>query len=303
MFERKIIGMAPAARLGIMRVIISSTALLAVVSVPLSNFGQVSFAWLNPVGFLQWVPSSVYALFFNSASPFWLVQCLLFLFLFLSAAGIVTRVSVFCAAVLFIFYAGILRSYGTLFNAGFILIYLLFCLSLLPCGAGFSFDSGRKKTGKKPDLQPDAAFGWGVFLLRAVLALSSLFAAYAKIRHAGLSWFEHTHLKNYLIQEVLQSGRFSGSVMEMAFHLPKIFWQALTGVVFLSEFLFLFALFSWHFRSAFVFFFIAVQVILAVLCPPLALDALCMSALVLLFFDWDRILLTSHLPLQDRRRR
>ena len=39
-----------------------------------------------------------------------------------------------------------------------------------------------------------------------------------------------------------------------------------------------------------------------ILCPPLTLDSICFSFLALICFDWDRIFLTSKLPLQDRRR-
>lgn len=304
MFERKLVGMAPAARLGIMRVIISLSALLAVISVPLAGFTKVSIDWLKPVGVLQWVPSPVFMKLFNSPELFLALQVLLVVFLLLTMAGIFSRISVFAAAVLFTFYAGMLRSYGTLFNTGFILVYLLFILSLLPCGAGFSCDAKRKSpSGSQPDLQPDVHFAWGTFLLRAVVALSCLFAAYAKIYHSGFSWFQHSNLKNYLLQEVLQSGNFEGSVMAAAFHLPKVFWLILTTAVFICELLFPMVLLSWHFRNSFAFFFIGVQAVLAVLCPPLALDAICISLLALLCFDWDRILLTSKLPTQDRRRR
>ncbi len=304
MLERKMIGMAPAARLGLMRFIISMSALAAVILVPFTGFSEVSASWLKPVGILQWIPAGFYAQIFSSPQILLGYQVSLTLFLLMSMAGIMSRFSVFTAAVLFTFYAGILRSYGTLFNSGFILVYLLFFLSLLPCGAGFSIDANRKlPRGAEPDLQPDLHFAWGIVLLRSVLAFSCLLAAYAKVYHCGITWFEHSNLKNYLLQEVLQSGNFNASVMASAFHLPKGFWLSLTGIVFLSELLFPIVLLSWHFRNIFAFFFIGVQIVLTVLCPPLALDALCMSLLTLLCFDWDRILLTSKLPQQDRRRR
>lgn len=304
MLERKIVGMAPAVRLGLMRVIISISALAAVLTVPIVSFSKVSPAWFKPVGILQWIPAHLFSKLLSSPEMLLSYQCLLIMVLLLSIFGVFSRVSVFIAAVLFTLYTGILRSYGTLFNAGFILVYLLFFLSLLPCGNGFSIDMKRKSSvGAEPDLQPDIHFGWGVFLLRAVLALSCLFAAYAKVYHSGISWFEHSNLKNYLLQEVLQSGNFEGSVMASAFHMPKIFWLCLSAALFLCELLFPLILVSWHFRSSFAFFYITVQAVLAILCPPLALDVLCMSLLALICFDWDRILLTAKLPLQDRRRR
>lgn len=303
MLERKLVGMAPAARLSLMRIILCAAALCVVIAVPLSEFSTVSPLWFKPVGILQWIPAHLYQALLASSERLLGFQSILIVFLLLGAAGIMTRFSIFIAAVLFTFFTGFLRSYGSLFNGGFILIYLLFALSLLPCGDALSFDARRRKNAPGEDLQPDLHYAWGAFLLRAILAFCCLMAAYAKIYHAGLSWLEPSNLKNFLLQDLLNYNSLSGTVFGNVFYMPKLIWFFLSAAVFLSEALFALILLSWHFRSSFAFFVIAVQAALVLLCPPLVLDALCMSFLTLICFDWDRILLTRRLPLQDRRRR
>ncbi len=302
MLERKIVGMAPAPRLGIIRVIVCLAALLSVALENLPSFGDVSLAWYHPAGLLKWVPQTWSASLLGMPGPLLLFQVVLIVFLALAASGAAATFTLSVSAILYFFYAGILRSYGTLFNNGFVILYLLGLMVFLRAGAGFSLDEQwKREKGRKPDLQPDSGTAWSIFLLRSVVALSYWQAAYAKLHFTGIGWLEAGNLKRFLVQESLGLSQFDGSLLSHAILLPDVFWGVFSFLVLAVEFLFPLALVSWSFRKVYPWLAAVIQVILLVLCPSLFLESATSLVLLLVFYDWDRILLKHLLPSQDRR--
>lgn len=302
MLERKVVGMAPAVRLGILRALICAAALVSVVSEKWVSFSEISTAWYHPVGFLRWLPQGPVQTLLSSGPALLGFQGLLILFLLLSMAGVRTSFSLLLASALYFFYAGILRSYGTFFNQGFVVLYLLFLMVFLPSGAGFSLDDKwKRQKGMGPNMQPDEAMGGSVFLLRAVVAFSYWQAACAKLHDTGVSWLEPWNLKRFLIQENLNLMHFDSGFLVRAMHLPDAFWGGLAATVLLSELFFPLVLFWWEIRKFYPWLVAAVQGVLWLLCPALSLEVLTAWILLLIFYDWDRVFLKHHLPPEDRR--
>lgn len=304
MIERKVIGMAPAVRLGMLRAVICSAAIFSVAMERLSAFAEVSAVWYQPAGFLKWLPHAWMHTLLSSGGMLLGFQLLLILFLLMAAAGILTGFSLAVSMVLYFIYAGILRSYGTYFNSGFVLLYLLFFMIFLAPGSAFSIDAGiRRKRGEKPDLQPHQSIGWSVFLLRAVVALSFWQAACAKLHFTGLPWIDWWNVKRFFVADNLTFGSFDSGFISHAVQLPETFWSGLAGAYLGLELFFPLVLVSWDVRRYYPLAAAALQILLIVLCPALVLDAGTALILLLVFFDWDRVLLKHLLPPQDRRSR
>ncbi len=303
MLERKIIGMAPSVRLGMIRFVICAAALVSVCMERLAAFSEVSSAWMRPAGFLKWIPAHTLSAFTESALYLFLFQAVLIIVLVLAAAGLFTRVSLIISALLYLLYAGLLRSYGTYFSQGIVTFYLLFFLSFLPCGEDFSLDRRWKQSrGLQPDLQPRLSAGWAIFLLRAVIALTYFQSGWAKLHYAGTAWLEPGNLKRILMSENLSLMTYSGGIFEKCLHWPEPAWNLLGSMVFFMELLFPVVLISWGIRKIYPVFAGAIFLALALLCPPLILDGVTSLCLLLVFYDWDRIFLRHLLPAQDRRR-
>lgn len=302
MLERKVVGMAPALRLGMVRAVICAAAIVNVSLEKLASFAEVSTAWYLPAGLLKWLPASSMHSFLSSPGHLLLFQLMLLFFLVLAMVGAFTSFSLAMSSILYFLFAGILRSYGTFSNQGFVLLYLLTLMIFLPSGNGFSLDEQwRRKKGAQPDMQPDAAMGWSIFLLRTVIVFSYWQAACAKLYFTGLAWLEPGHLKKFLVQENLGVMQFEGSLLLKALHLPDTAWSFLAAFALFMELLFPLALLSWGIRRVYPLIAAAVHIVFMLLCPSLFLEGLTALCLLLAFYDWDRIFLKGLLPEQDRR--
>jgi len=301
MLERKTVGLAPASRFGIIRALVCAAALASVFFEYLPSFSEVSTHWFSSVGALKLFPQNAWNAFLSSPSMLLSFQISLTLFLLLAMIGLFTNFTVAISAGLYFIYVGILRSYGTFFNQGFIVFYLLALMVFLPAGAGFSLDAKRKYFSKTGNMAPDAAMAWAVFLLRAVIAFSYWQAAWAKLDYAGIYWLEPENLKRILVQDNLALLYFNVGFVKQAMHLPNSVWSVLAGTILFLEFFFPLVLFRWELRRFYPILIAVMQIIMLFLCPALSLETAVSLVLLLTFYDWDRVLLRHKLPAQDRR--
>ncbi len=305
MIERKIIGMAPASRLGVVRMIVACAAILYVSMESLESFAEVSTVWFTPRGFLKLIPRELMESLLSSASNLAGLKILLTVSLLFSLLGFLTRPALMVSTVLFFLYQGVLYSYGTYAFHGMILLYLLFFLAYVPSGAGFSVDERLKQKGKRvpADTRPDEVMGWSVFLMRAVIAFSYFLSGWVKLTALGLMWLKPWSLKKFMIQDCLTLTHFNNSIIKHALNAPDAAWVGVTALMIGSALLFPVALISWEIRRIYPYFAALAAVVMYRLCPVSLPDLAAFLVLLLVFYDWDRVFLKGLLPVQDRRRR
>lgn len=304
MLERRIVGMAPAVRLGIIRALVVLAALIYACMENFSSFAEVSTVWFWPKGLMKLVPPGLLEAILTSSFNLVLLKAALISFLLLAGLGIFTRLTLFISTALFFVAGGILYAYGTFFFHGIIVLYLLFFLSLLPSGESFSIDEKvRRGKGKSlGDIRPEESMAWSVFLLRAVVAFSYFQAGFMKLKSMGLLWLQPWNLKKYLIQDSLGMMHFNRHFLEQAMHYPDIFWLAGAALMLGLQLFFPVVLISWEIRRFYPLLAAFFSAFSYMLCPVSIPDTLALLVLLLIFYDWDRVFLRGLLPAQDRRR-
>jgi hypothetical protein len=296
--ERKLIGMAPASRLGILRILIVFSALMYVVWEHFISFSEVPFAWYRPEGFMMFIPRGSMEALLTSKLALMAFKGGLLFFLTAALVGWKTRFSLFAATLLYFIFIGTVRAYAWFFHTGLLPFYLMFFLIWLPCGEDMSLDAlSKPKTARDP--RPSENIAWGVFLLRAVVAFSYFQAGFAKLRNTGLTWMEPWNLKRYVVEDSLTAMHFEFDFGLKMMHLPDTFWGLFAVVALFSELLYPCVLFSWRLRMIYpiagVFLHSVILLMHNIFFPDLIL-------LQMVFYDWDRILLPRALPPQDRRK-
>lgn len=288
MFERKIVGMAPPIRLGILRVIIVATALMNVLWEDYPSFAEAPFSWYRPEGFMMFIPWSWMQNLMTSAFHLTVFKWTLVTFLTLALVGYMTRLSLFFALVLYFIFLGSVRAYAWFFHFGLASFYLMFFLLMLPCADGFSLDHRLRKNERTHHLdeRPSEVIGWSVFLLRAVLALCYFQAGYAKVHNTGLAWVEPWNLKHFVVGDSLTVMHFDFDWGLFLMHWPDGIWQVLAIGALFSELLYPAVLFSWHLRMVYpligIFLHGSILLLHNIFFPDLIL-------LQAIFYDWERI--------------
>jgi hypothetical protein len=79
------------------------------------------------------------------------------------------------------------NSWGMIFHAENLLIMHALVLAILPAADAWSLDARRAGS---PKLEPHARYGWGPMLMATLTAITYLLAGVAKLRNAGLEWFD-----------------------------------------------------------------------------------------------------------------
>lgn len=285
MLERKIIGMPPGERLGIVRFIVALAALAHVLWQDFSSLADLPFAWYQPQGLMRFLPPALPAFLLKTPAALAGYKITLVIFLIAASAGIWTRTSLVIGSTLYFVFLGISNAYYPSLSWEVIPLYMMFFLIWLPCGESFSLD---QKIFRRPsDKRPSLVNGWAVFLLRAVFCFSFFQAGLAKIEHMGTAWLEAWNLKHFVIQEGLTSmvNHHWHLGMRLA-GLPDFAWGWLAGAVLFSELLFPLVLFSWRLRQIFpvLISFLHGMVLLthSIFSPEL-------FVLPFIFYDWDRL--------------
>src|SRR6185295_13198370 len=103
---------------------------------------------------------------------------------------------------LFLFYQGLLRSFGHFNHDEMPVVYMFFVLAFTPSGDRFSLDrmlrGARARAG-------DIVYGYPILLMRVLLAWSYFSSALIKLRVTGLAYFNPDNLPTLSILHSLDN--------------------------------------------------------------------------------------------------
>ena len=246
------------------------------------DLGRLPVTVIRPTGAMKFLPWSFYDILVTPRGML-ILKMLLLISLAAATLGYFTSVSMKCAAVLFLFYQGLLRSFGHFNHDEMPVVYMFFVMAFTPSGDGFSLDrvfrGGRARAG-------DIVYGYPILLMRVLLAWSYFSSALIKLRVTGLAYFNPDNLPTLSILHSLDN--LHDTHFRLAFWLPRarpVMTVAIV-LVLLWEFLFPLALFSKTARriilSAGVVFHIGTLLFMNVFFPY-------HLAAYVVFIDWPRL--------------
>ena len=143
-------------------------------------------------------------------------------FLGLAALGLGTPLVLPSAAVLYLVFEGIARSYSHLFHTGLVPVYLLLLLAFFPSGDGFA--ERTRRTKRLPDAP---VYGWCLYLLWVVLSLGYLMAGLNKLRVDGLAWAHPSNLRSIVATDGLSPMQFDFDLGLTLLDLPSWVWWSM----------------------------------------------------------------------------
>ena len=205
-----------AAALGMVRAGVCGFILCEILLTSFSDLGRIPATLLRPTGAMQILPWRFYDLLLTPAGMLTL-KWLMVLSLFAATIGCLTSLATKSSALLFVFYEGLLRSFGHFNHDEMPAVYILIVLALSPCGDAFSCDSWRGKTRPRPS---GIIYGYPILLMRVLLAWSYLSSALIKIRVAGLSYLSPDNLPTLAILHSLDN--LHDTHFRFAFWLPHV---------------------------------------------------------------------------------
>jgi hypothetical protein len=165
---------------------------------------------------MQILPWRFYDLLLTPAGMITL-KWLMVLSLVAATIGCLTSLTTKSSALLFVFYEGLLRSFGHFNHDEMPAVYILIVLALSPCGDAFSCDSWRGKTQPR---RSGFVYGYPILLMRVLLAWSYFSSALTKIRVAGLSYLSPDNLPTLAILHSLDN--LHDTHFRLAFWLPHV---------------------------------------------------------------------------------
>src|SRR3954462_1053316 len=116
--------------------------------------------------------------------------------LFCSAIGLMTRSSLFIAALLGTYLLGLGHNFGQTYHFDAILVLAFWILAFSRAGDAWSIDAMRRaaRSGDARAPQPSSEYQWPVQLILVALSLVFFAAGFAKLRASGLQWITSDHL-------------------------------------------------------------------------------------------------------------
>ena len=229
-----------AAALGSLRVALFGFVLLDVIRTGFVELSRLPITLVRPTGLLQVFPWRFYQLLLTPRGMLAL-KIALIVSLTAATAGYLTSASTKSAALLFLFYQGLVRSFGHFNHDEMPVVYMLIALAFTPCGDAWSVDSllhrSRMRVG-------DIVYGYPILLLRGLLAWSYFSSALIKLRVAGLDYFNSDNLPTVAILHSLDN--LHDTQHRLAFLLPRAleFTGAVALLTVLWELAFPLAIFS-----------------------------------------------------------
>lgn len=228
-----------AAALGTIRAVIFGFVLCQILLTDFSDFGSLPVTVLRPTGAMQVIPWRFYDALMTSAGML-VFKGLLVASLMAATAGFLTGISTKSSALLFLFWEGLVRSFGLFNHDEMPMVYILVVLAFTPCGEAFSLD---RFFGHRQPKTGNIVYGYPILLMRALLAWSYFSSALIKMRVAGLSYFSSDSLPTQAIFHSLDN--LHPTQFRLAFWLPQVRgWTTVAViVVLLWEFTFPLAIF------------------------------------------------------------
>lgn len=189
-----------------------------------------------PIGFDRFLASPAALSVFEIATIVLLV---------LATAGLWTRWVVPAAALAYLLFAAILRSYAWTYHMGLVPLYALLLLSFTPCGDAWSLDRWRRRRAGLPVVparEGQPRYSWGRYLVWMAIALPYTMAGLSKIRKTGLLWWEGEHMKQMLVGTIVEPMQFSFELTYRMLAWPGWFWDFLGLAALAGEVLFVLVL-------------------------------------------------------------
>lgn len=204
-----------AAALSSLRVALFGFVLLDVMRTGFVELSRLPLTVVRPTGLLQVLPWRFYELLLTPRGMRAL-KIALVISLAAATAGYVTGASTKSAALLFLFYQGLVRSFGHFNHDEMPVVYMLIALAFTPCGDVWSVDSFLQRTRARIG---DVVYGFPILLLRGLLAWSYFSSALIKLRVAGLDYFNSDNLPTVAILHSLDN--LHDTQHRLAFMLPS----------------------------------------------------------------------------------
>ena len=275
---------ASAGALGAVRAGVCGFVLCEVLLTSFKDLGRLPVTVLRPTGAMRLLPWWFYERLLTPGGMTafkWLFAAALLA----ATAGALTRVSTKSAAVLFLFYQGLLRSFTHFNHDEMPAAYILFVLAFTPCGDAFSLDSwlARRRAGAG-EVAPDAlVYGYPVLLMRLLLAWSYFSSALIKLRVSGLGYLNADNLPALAVSNSLDN--LHDTHFRLGLWLPQYreYTTGLVALVLLWELLFPLAVWSRRARvlllAAGVLFHLGTLLLMNIFFPY-------HLAMYLVFVDW-----------------
>jgi hypothetical protein len=216
-FFQRYVGEATPGDLSAIRLLTCGILLISTLWEDLPSSAALPRALIRPMGVLE----LLYALplgfeyFVASAEALRGFQWFTALMLFLGAIGWRTRLVVPVGALCYLILGGLLRQYAWFYHTGLVPLYVLFVLSLTPCGDGWSYDRWRRMRRGHPVPAADratAVYGWSRYACWLVIALPYVAAGLSKIRNGGFGWLEAANFRSILYRSALSPMHFDFDV-------------------------------------------------------------------------------------------
>lgn len=277
----KLTDSTPAA-LGILRVLISGTFLVSILTTSFSELARLPVTILVPTGLMKLVPWTFYDRLFTPVGMASLKWALI-ISLLMSTLGIFSSLSTKTSALLILFYQGLVRSFGHFNHDEMIAVYFLIVLAFSPCAERLSVESLWKPTARKPNV----AYGYPILLMQALLSWSYFSSALLKLRVSGFRYLSPDNLPALAISQSLDN--LHDAHFRLAFWLPTVrqYTPIIVALVFVWELAFPAAIFWKRLRWPILGFGIVFHLATLLLLNFLFVYQLTMYVV---FIDWTRLL-------------
>jgi hypothetical protein len=229
-----------ASALGAIRALLFGFVFLEVLRTDFGDLGRLPTTVMRPTGAMQLVPWRFYD---SLLSPQGMIAFKAVLLFSLAAAafGYFAPSATKIAAFLFLFYEGLIRSFGHFNHDEMPVVYILLVLAFTPCADAFSLDAWLRGVKQRSGL---VVYGYPILLMRLLVAGSYFSSALIKMRVSGLSYFSPDNLPTIAISHSLDN--LHETHYKLAFWLPNIraVMVVIVVTVVLWEFAFPLAIFS-----------------------------------------------------------
>lgn len=201
---------------------------------PLAETAEVPRFMCKPTGVLRLLGDAAPWIFgrdelLGSAARLDMLQFLTRVALGLVGIGFATNVTAPFAAVAWLVYGGVLRSYNSWRGHSFIAAWWALVVLAWRGGSNqvWSLDALLKPRAQRSSRQDAAYRGWTRFMVTLVLANNYMMAGLSKFCASGVAWAFGANLKAKLLQTSLTQGSF-GVYLSLALrHWPLPFWHFL----------------------------------------------------------------------------
>lgn len=188
--------------LGMVRAGAFGFVLCEVLLTSFQDLGRLPVTVLRPTGVMRLLPWGFYEWLLTpgamSAFKWLFVAALL-----AATVGALTPISTKAAAVLFLFYQGLLRSFTHFNHDEMPAAYILLVLAFTPCGDAFSLDALRGWRRALPG--GSWVYGYPLLLARLLLAWSYFTSGLIKLRVAGLGYLSADNLPALAVSNSLDN--------------------------------------------------------------------------------------------------